>query len=94
MSDIDEINRRSMERREAKIISEQAARIERLEAALREMAQEDGTNARRMRAAIVAARAKLTISRPHWTGPILQADGILAQALTVNNDSAALEDRT
>ena len=74
--------------------AEQAAEIERLRAALREMAQEDGTNARRMRAAIVAARAKLTISRPHWTGPILQADGILAQALTVNNDSAALDGTT
>ena len=67
-----------------------AARIEQLEAALRDMAQEDATNARRMRTAIVMARKKLDISRPVWTGPILQADGILEQALTVNNDRAAL----
>ena len=82
-------------------ISQQAARIEQLDVentalikAVAEMAHEDGTNAKRMRAGIVAARKKLAISRFNWTGPILQADNILAQSLTVINDSAALEDRT
>ena len=57
-----------------------------LRAVLAEMAREDGTNARRMRAAIVAARKKLHLVRFQWCGPIVQADGILANALTVNND--------
>ena len=76
---------------DAQAVAELKADNERLRAALVEMVQEDATNARRMRAAIVAAREKMAKTRFTWNGMIIQADGILEKALTVNNDRAALE---
>lgn len=52
--------------------------------ALADAARQESSMARRMRAAVVEARRRLAKTRHSWNGPIHEADGILAEALTVD----------
>ena len=51
--------------------------------ALVQATQQEFSMARRMRAAIVEARRFLAQTRFSWNGPIIRADGVLAEALSV-----------
>ena len=64
-------------------LKEAWAKNDQLREALKTFAAEETTQARRLRAGIVAARQKLELTRFTWNGPIHQADGILAAALSV-----------
>ena len=64
------------------------AENKRLREALAEFVGQDATDARRLRHAIVEARRHLAKGRALWNGPCIQCDGVLEQALTVNNDAA------
>lgn len=55
-----------------------------------EMVREDGTDARRLRSAIVEARKRLAKGRSLWNGPAHECDMVLAQALSVENGADAI----
>lgn len=74
---------------EAKLIARDEE-IARLKNFMGEMIRADGTDARRLRAAIVQARDYLARGRPLWNGPCHQCDNVLAQALSVENDADAI----
>lgn len=65
----------------------------RLRGALESFVSADATDAKRMRLAIVDARARLAKGRGLWNGPCHECDEVLRRALTVNNYPAALAEK-
>ena len=65
----------------------------RLRGALESFVSADATDAKRMRLAIVDARARLAKGRGLWNGPCHECDEVLRRALTVNNYPAALGEK-